>query len=184
MRAYIDIDGVFNAVLAPHLPQVPQHDATGWMGEWNNTYIPIHHFESVPEDWGDKFHLCWSTELIDSLNTLSTVEATDVVWTTTWRKLAQTLFSPTTGTKGEQWRVLDAPWERVIQKKPWWKHELVMQDIKANPVDKFVWADDELAKNPEAVEWANSIPGAKVIIPDPFTGLTRSQWEEIVNHLS
>lgn len=183
MRAYFDIDGVFNAVLEPQLPQIPQPEATGWLGEWKNSYVPVHHFEALPENWGDKFHLCWSTELIQSLNELSETPSVEVVWATTWRNLAPTIFSPTTGVKGEAWRVLHAPWERIEQRSPWWKHDLVMQDIAANPVEKFVWVDDDLAINPEAVEWAQSIPGSKVIIPSAFTGLTRAQWEEIVDHL-
>lgn len=183
MRAYFDIDGVFNAFLAPHLPQAPQHEATGWLGEWKNSHVPVHHFEFLPENWGDKFHLCWSTELIEELNALSESPSVEVVWATTWRKLAPTVFSPTTGVKGEDWRVLHAPWER-IERSPWWKHELVMNDIATQPVEKFVWVDDDLAINPEAVEWASSIPGGKVIIPSPYTGLTRAQWEEITDHLS
>jgi hypothetical protein len=184
MRGYFDIDGVFNAVKEPQFAQIPQREATGWLGEWQNSYIPVHHFESLPEDWGDKFHLCWSNELIDSINALSQAGNVEIVWATTWRNLAPKIFSPTTGIKGEDWRVLHAPWERIEQHSPWWKHELVMADIKANPVEKFVWVDDDLAINPEAVEWAESIPGAKVIIPSAFTGLTRQQWEEIVDHLS
>lgn len=183
MRAYFDIDGVFNAVREPQFPQDPQHEATGWLGEWKNSHIPAHRFESLPEDWGDKFHLCWSTELIESLNSLASNESVEIVWATTWRNLAPTIFSPATGVRGEEWRVLHASWERIERKDSWWKHELVMQDIMANPVEKFVWVDDDLAINPEAVEWARSMPGAKVIIPSPRTGLTRAQWKEIVEHL-
>lgn len=184
MRAYFDIDGVFNAVLTPQLPQTPQREATGWLGEWKNTHLPVHHFEVLPEDWGDKFHLCVSTELIEALNTLSEIPSVEIVWATTWRKLAPVLFSPTVGVRGEEWRVLHAPWSRIEQKSSWWKHELVMGDIMANPVERFVWVDDDLAINPEAVEWANSIPGGKVIIPSSQTGLTREQWEEITDYLS
>lgn len=183
MRAYFDIDGVFNAVNTPQLAQVPQHDATGWLGQWKNSYIPAHHFESLPDYWGDKFHLCWSTELVEELNRLANREEVEVVWATTWRNLAPTVFSPETGINGQDWRFLHATWNR-IEANPWWKHELVMADIAANPVDKFVWVDDDLALFPEAVEWAQSIPGSKVIIPSPVTGLTREQWQEITDHLS
>lgn len=184
MRAYFDIDGVFNAVLEPQLPQSPQREATGWLGDWKNSFIAAHRFESLPEEWGDKFHLCWSTELIESLNELAQDSSVEVVWATTWRNLAGTIFSPETGVIGEEWRFLHAPWSRIEKRNPWWKHELVMNDIASHPVERFVWVDDDLAINPEAVEWASSIPGSKVIIPDPFTGLTRSQWDEITDHLS
>jgi hypothetical protein len=184
LRAYFDIDGVFNAVLEPQHPQSPQREATGWLGDWKNSFIPAHRFESLPEDWGDKFHLCWSTELIESLNELGQDPSVEVVWATTWRNLAGTIFSPETGVIGEEWRFLHAPWSRIEKRNPWWKHELVMNDIASRPVERFVWVDDDLAINPEAVEWASSIPGSKVIIPDPFTGLTRPQWDEITDHLS
>lgn len=183
MRAYFDIDGVFNACLAPQVPQEPQQEATGWLGEWKNSYVPVHHFESLPDYWGDKFHLCWSTELVQSLNELSRQDGVEIVWATTWRGLAPSLFSPTTGIEGENWRFLHAPWERVSQKNPWWKHELVMQDIAENPVEKFVWVDDDLVVNPDAVSWASGINGAKVVIPSLNTGLTRNQWDEILEHL-
>lgn len=183
MRAYFDIDGVFNACLAPQMPQEPQHEATGWHGEWKNSSVPVHHFESLPDYWGDVFHLCWSTELIDSLNSLAARDDVEIVWATTWRNLAPTVFSPRTGINGENWRFLHAPWSRIEQKNPWWKHELVQQDIMENPVERFVWVDDELAKNPEAVQWADGFSGSKVVIPSLSTGLTKIQWDEISGHL-
>lgn len=182
MRVYSDIDGVYNAFITVMEPQKPQPELTGWHGEWKLGKVHTRHFEDPPEEWGEYFPLCWAEELIQAVNNLASRGDVEFVWATTWRKLARAHFSPVSGIKGEDWRVLDVPWARVIDEKMWWKLEMVKADYEANPVGKFVWIDDQLAEHPEAVEWAESIPGGKVVIPTAHTALTRAEWNSIEEH--
>lgn len=184
MRVYSDIDGVYNAFITVMEPQVPQPELTGWRGSWKNGQVHTRFFESPPEEWGEYFPLCWSEELIESVNNLASRGDIEFVWATTWRRLAPLHFAPTSGLKGEHWRVLDAPWERIEKTDHWWKLELVKADYEANPVDKFVWIDDQLAEHPEAVAWAESLPGGKVVIPTAHTALTRAEWRSIEDHFA
>lgn len=187
MRAYFDIDGVFNA----HYPPFPKdkHELdileTGWTEkEWLWNALPVDLFEQVPEHYGQFFHLCTSPELLEALLKLSQNPDVEIVWSTTWRKRAAT-FVEALGFEKPQWRYLDATWDRIIDKdKVWWKQELVAKDLIDNPVDKFIWVDDEFMIRPEAVAWAESLPGGKVLAPTAHLGVTKEQWSNLLNHLT
>lgn len=177
-RVYFDIDGVYNAAIEPHIENTPQREKTGWLGEWSNSSISMEIFESVPAEWGDKFNLCWSHELVDAVNRIAEQENIEIVWLTTWRHRAPEYFAPLTNLRGQKWRVLSADWDRINDKnKIWWKHELLMNDLNDNPVERFAWFDDELVKNQDAIAWATRTNKAHLVIPETLTGVKRHEWE-------
>lgn len=178
-RFYTDLDGVYNL----HIPPYPyrKHEPAGHLTGWGDEYlfatVPNSEFEQVPEKFGDNFHICWSPELVKNINRLIACEWVEVVFATTWRKRAKK-FAQIVGLNAEDARVLDATWERVTDKsKEWWKLELVKKDILENPIENFIWADDEFVLNEDAVKWATGNTKALLVQPSPELGITREQFD-------
>lgn len=174
IRLYFDIDGVYNAHTPPFpaVAHVPDREKTQWLGEWSNDGLPTTFFEAVPSDFGDTFHICWSRELIAGINELTKHEHVEFVWATTWRERAK-VFAEKVGLEAADWRYLDATWDRVTDPaKEWWKFQAVKQDLIENPVDRFIWVDDEFPIRPEAVAWVESRSDGFAVSPAPELGIT------------
>lgn len=185
-RIYCDIDGVFNAHYPP-FPKalhLPNKELSQWLGDWINDGVDINLFESLPDDpdLGDIFHLCWSTELIESFNRLNQRDDVEFVWATTWRSKAQ-IFAEKVGLSVTGSRYFDASWERITDKNlEWWKLEAVKQDLIANPVDQFIWIDDEFPIRSEAIKWVESRNDGFVVAPNPVLGISQDLFDLI--HIS
>lgn len=181
-RIYCDIDGVFNAHYPP-FPKVlhlPDKTLSQWMGEWMNDGVDINLFESLPDDVGDIFHLCWSTELIESFNLLNQREDVEFVWATTWRKKAQ-IFAEKVGLSAIENRYFDASWERITDKSlEWWKLESIKQDLIDNPVDQFIWIDDEFPIRPDALDWIETRTDGFLVSPNPELGISQELFDLIL----
>lgn len=178
-RFYTDLDGVYNLHTPPypHRKHEPEGHLTGWGDEYLFATVPNSEFEQVPEKFGDEFHICWSPELVKSINRLIACEWVEVVFATTWRKRAKK-FAKIVGLNAEDARVLDATWERVTDKsKEWWKLELVKKDIQENPIENFIWADDEFVIHEDAITWAVDNTKALLVQPSPELGITREQFD-------
>lgn len=181
-RIYSDIDGVYNLFTPPfpHTKHVPQSSLAGWSPEsWRFSTVPTSEFEQVPPEFGKFFHLCWSTELIELINELIALDLVEFVFATTWRKRAQK-FAKIVGLNVDGVRFLDADWNRITDKeKNWWKLEAIQKDLIDNPIEKFMWLDDEFPLQNEAVEWceANHKGSYLIVSPEPTLGITSSLFD-------
>lgn len=184
-RFYTDLDGVYNLHTPPfpYQKHEPNGALTGWRDEWKFATVPTSEFEQVPEKFGKDFHICWSPELVANINRLIDCEWVELVFATTWRKRANK-FAKIVGMNSGDARFLDAPWERVTDKsKDWWKLELVKQDLIENPIENFIWADDEFVLNPNAVKWATENTNALLIQPSPELGITRELFDTMESYV-
>lgn len=184
-RFYTDLDGVYNLHTPPfpYLKHEPEGHLTGWGDEWHYATVPTSEFEQVPEKFGKDFHICWSPELIRNINRLIDCDWVEMVFATTWRKRA-TKFAKIVGMNAQDARFLDTTWDRVTDKsKDWWKLELVQKDLIENPIDHFIWADDEFAINPSAVTWATENTNALIVQPAPELGITRKLFDTMESYV-
>lgn len=184
-RFYTDLDGVYNLHVPPfpYRKHEPARELTGWSGDWQFATVPTSEFEQVPLEFGDEFHLCWSTELIDNINRLIECDWVELVFATTWRKRAKK-FAKIVGMNAEDARFLDTTWDRVIDKsKDWWKLELVKNDLAENPISNFIWADDEFVLHEKAVKWATENTNALLIQPSPELGITRNLFDTMESYV-
>lgn len=181
VRVYVDIDGVYNQHYPP-FPSVvfpPNHIEAKWAGQWNNDGLPVSFFESVPDDVGDTFHICWSSELIEEFNKLVELPYVEFVWCTTWRDKAR-IFAEKVGLNATDWRFFDASWDRIVDKdKQWWKQEAIRQDLIDNPVNKALWIDDELNIRHDSRRWAESNGLIVPIAPRPHIGIDKDMFDFI-----
>lgn len=164
-RIYIDVDGVVNAFQTP---------ATH--GDDDS--------EGVQEVYG--YWIRYSRNLVEKLNELHSREDVEFVWLTTWQNLAQEFLAPALGL---------SEWQAVLHKDAapvawtyyeagvrnyWWKLDALRKHLGENPVDKFVWIDDEFYEEIryEAKNWVKdnyTDSEALIIGPDPSEGLNPTQ---------
>lgn len=170
VRIYIDVDGVINAFTTkPAWGEPPRQDRI--LG-----YVITHH-----------------KGLIDSLNEIAENDHVEFVWLTTWQNHAVTDLAPVVG--------LDGPWRALTSEncRPtgyigfqntayWWKLDSIIEDLHENPVDKFIWIDDELSLRRGAQDWYNLHHSEKatglLISPHDSTGLTPDDVCGIIDYIN
>jgi len=169
-RIYIDVDGVLNAFHPRSKSPEEIAEASGW-SSWKSKRV-------------NGYVITWSEELVDELNALAARDDIEFVWLTTWRDEARTQISPALLLDGHNWRFLTdggeatgALWGKP--NGPWWKLEVVREDVIRDPVDNIVWIDDDLPLYPEALEWASE-RGVVAVAPSQFYGLTREDLDDIL----
>jgi hypothetical protein len=126
---FLDIDGVIN-VLPSNRNNIKQPHHRIW-DTWENISI-------------EGFPIIYSPELIEGINQLSDI--VNIVWLTTWRNKAVSLFAPAVGLKNFPVRdsfgshIVRSGFLRTTQER-WWKLNAVTEDIDthARPI---VWTDD------------------------------------------
>ncbi len=168
---YLDVDGVLN----PDVDGVPRlHKADFANDDWPDFK---HHEIDIHKGGGLvlRFHIHLSKLLGDAL-----WDATggNITWHTTWTQdnLANREIGPRLG-----WTSLPSlPYFGEPADGKWWKwNELLAVDLP----DRWVWVDDDLVRNPEAIAWAKD-NGGLTISPSSERGLTPPLIETIGRYLN
>ena len=158
---YLDVDGVLNAVSK----KSPTLTATGW-DEW----------ETAPVNG---WPILWAPELITALNELAAREDVTFKWLTTWTDDAAKVLSPAIGINGQEWEVLHGDQHAWGGRRGWWKLEAIRADVEETNPDLFIWIDDDLSMESEALEWVGDSDSRVAISPFMREGLTRENIETI-----
>lgn len=168
-RIYLDVDGVLNALSFTNPPK----DVVGW-DEWESKVVA-------------GFSIQYSPQLIAELNLLSERDDVEFVWLTTWREMAGELIAPALGLKGENWVYLtdgkSAGGYSYNSWVVWWKL-ITIQEHVTNSHTNFVWIDDDLFMNPDALSWVRGFKNGMSICPRPTHGLTRDDVSAILRFIN
>lgn len=121
----------------------------------------------------------YSTELVEAINELASRDDVRPVWLTDWQELARDVVAPEIG--------LDGPWDvltgDVSQPYPWWKVTALQDDLKKNPVDKFVVIDDNLLYSKEMKELVLKRSDVLPIHPNAYHGVTKKHFSGIIDFI-
>jgi hypothetical protein len=155
---YLDVDGVLNAVS----PRTPSVKITGWddwtikrVGRW-----PIQH----------------SPAMIAELNALAARDDVTFKWLTTWEDAAAKELSPSIGINGQEWEVLHGD-QHAWHGRDWWKLKAIRDDLEASAGGSFIWIDDDISAEPEAIDWAKSRDDVLILSPATSQGLMRAELD-------
>lgn len=170
-RIYIDVDGVLNAFHPRKSSPEEIAEASGWK-DWRSARIA-------------GFVITWSVELIKELNDLASREDVEFVWLTTWRDQARYELSPILELDGQGWRFLTDGGEATGRLwgnpgGPWWKLNVIRDDVRRDPVDNIIWIDDDLPLYGDALQWASE-RGVVTVAPSEKYGLTRTELDDILD---
>lgn len=172
VRIYIDVDGVINAF----------SNAQPW-GK-------VKPSKTVAYGYRITYH----QGLIDALKDIdNSNDHVEFVWLTTWQNLARTDLAPAVGLGGN-WRAIQSEKCRptgyggYVPQEYWWKLESIIEDLNENPVDRFVWIDDELQMRQGALDWFDLHHAEKAtgLLVSPFdrTGLTPDDVCGIIDYIN
>lgn len=159
---YLDVDGVLNAV------SVRAPMTTGWPG-----YV-------VKRVNG--YRITYAPDLIGRINALAARDDVTIKWLTTWEDDAPRVLAPAVGLYGHNWTVLHGD-QDDFSGRDWWKLKAIDADVAAHPEDRFVWLDDDIAAEPDAVEWARRRNNGIWISPRMREGLTVAQLDSVDMYL-
>jgi len=152
----LDIDGVLNPYYAS------ENNPAGFSGVTlkDNYYVYL--------------NLDLQTDYLKRISELSTI-----VWGSAWEKLSNHLSEPL-GMSELEW----IPISRTNVGLGTWKIKSIQKwlDNNEQKFDKIVWLDDELEQ--DAFDWANESGNMLCIAPDKEIGLTKKDYEEIIDFLS
>ncbi|MCU6479045.1 hypothetical protein [Arthrobacter sp. A2-55] len=165
-QVFIDVDGC----ISPHPPHSGlSRTNAGWTGEWTDARV-------------GPYDCLWSHDLVRELNVLSVLPNVQFNFLTSWEDHARE-FLPSIGLDCSDWPFLtgvdgDSPGD-------WWKLRALQRAQPMVPLDRLVWIDDELNRQPEALGWLKTL-GVPVlaISPCPVTGLTPAHLETIKTFVS
>ena len=157
---YLDVDGVLNAVSK----KSPSLAATGW-DTW----------ETAPVNG---WPILWSPKLISELNDLAARDDVTFKWLTTWTDDAAKILSPAIGINGQEWDVLHGD-QHAWGGKGWWKLIAIQNDIESTDPDQFIWIDDDISAEREAIDWVAEKDNGYAISPFTRWGLTREHLTEM-----
>jgi hypothetical protein len=159
---YLDVDGVLNAVSM----RVPT--STGWPG-----------YEAKRVNG---YRIMYAPAVVDRINRLAERDDVTIKWLTTWEHDAAQILSPQIGLNGQGWEVLTGC-QDAHSGRDWWKLQAIDADVAAHPEDGFVWLDDDIAAEPDAVEWARRRNNGIWISPRMREGLTLPQLVAVDQYL-
>lgn len=167
INCYDDVDGVYIAQ-TDHRFDPPPREASGWDGVWH------------PLEIGGAFPGWWSQEMIDSLNRIGN-ELVSPRWLTSWEEGAPEQVAPALSIAGgSSWPVLTGVEYDNPVNWQWWKLAALKADLAATNPEGFIWIDDDIGSNPDALAWLSSLDVPHlVIVPAARIGVTRSHIEEI-----
>jgi hypothetical protein len=157
---YFDFDGCINIFSGK-----PPRQNTFWMKEWKTTKL-----EGQP--------IMYSAELVEAINELASRDDVRPVWLTDWQELARDVVAPEIG--------LDGPWDVLtgdLGAYPWWKLKALQDDLKENPVDKFVVIDDNLLYSKEMKEFVLKKDNVLPIHPNAYHGVTKRNISGIIEFI-
>ena len=160
---YLDVDGVLNAVSRRN----PTVTSSGW---------PEYGWESAPING---YPIRWAKSLIAALNELAARPDVTFKWLTTWTHDAAKVLSPAIGIDGQDWEVLEGDQHAWGGKRGWWKLEAIQSDVLSTKPDQFIWIDDDLSMERDAIEWVAGRDNGYAISPFGSEALTRFHIEEI-----
>lgn len=160
---YLDVDGVLNALSV----RAPMN--TGWPG-----YV----VKRV-----NAYRITYAPDLIGRINALAARDDVTIKWLTTWEHEAPRMLAPAVGLYGGDWEVLTGFHEDYAG-KDWWKLKAITDDVaNAQPGDRWVWLDDDIAAEPDAVEWARNRNDGIWLSPRIREGLTVAQLDSVDMYL-
>lgn len=164
---YLDVDGVLNAIG----PFRKREDATGW-NEWRTVKV-------------NGWQIQYAPELIGNLNRIAGLPAVTIKWLTTWEHDAASDLSPAIGLNGQEWPVLESGKADKWSRRDWWKLNAIRDDITATNPDRFIWIDDDLSLEGEALAWVDSFEPGRVLAISPFQsrGITQEEISLIEAHI-
>jgi hypothetical protein len=154
-RVYLDVDGVLNAVC--HTPD---------LDVWPD-------YTSIRSVGG---RMCYSPSVTRIIADWHESEIAEVLWLTTWEDMAQDMAPevglPHFGVAGTRRDFDDF--------MGWWKLGVVQRDVATDPGRPFVWIDDDLYYDEDAVRWLNDLATPFLAItPRVSYGLRRDELEGI-----
>ncbi|UYL86634.1 phosphatase [Arthrobacter phage RadFad] len=155
---YLDVDGVLNAVSK----RTPKLNITGW------------------EMWQTKpvngWPILFSPEMIAALNEMADDPDVTFKWLTTWTDDAAKVLSPAIGINGQKWPVLHGE-QHGWRGRDWWKLKAIREDVEASDGGRFVWIDDDISAESEAIDWIKSRDDVLALSPFTVQGLTRNDLD-------
>lgn len=159
---YLDVDGVLNAVnkktaLSPN----------GW-ANWETRPV-------------NGWPILFSPDMVTALKDLAAREDVTFKWLTTWTDDAAKVLSPAIGICGEDWEVLYGDQHAWGGKRGWWKFEAIRADIaiSSRTHKRFIWIDDDISAEPEAIEWLQARADVLGVSPSTSQGLTSADIENV-----
>lgn len=157
---YLDIDGVLNAMSN----RTPSPKFSGW-DDWETTTV-------------NGREIMYSPDMVTALNQLAELPGVTIKWLTTWEDAAAKSLSPAIGIDGQGWEVLRGD-QKCWRGREWWKLQAIQADAAPNAKRGFVWIDDDISTELEAITWAKSRSDVLAISPSTVQGLTRDDVEQI-----
>ena len=181
----LDVDGVLNAI----------GGSRAW-ADWRHGFATAE---------GRDFPITWSPSVVAAVR--SWRDVADVQWLTTWgsdanvslRHLLDLPELPVAGTYDD----VDGP--GIAQGDPnpqagahasvapaapdgltgrWWKFDVVRRLVRAEPLRRLVWIDDDLAGQREVREWMRREARCLLVAPDPRSGLVPEHLRSVEDFLS
>jgi hypothetical protein len=159
---YLDVDGVLNAVTKKRSSLIK---ATGW-DRW----------ETAPVNG---WPILWAPALIEALNDLAARDDVTFKWLTTWTDDAAKILSPAIGIDGQDWEVLHGDQHAWGGRHGWWKLEAIRTDVETTEPERFIWIDDDLSTEGNALEWLTGRIEGLGISPFMSEGLTRANLDTV-----
>jgi hypothetical protein len=155
VRLLLDVDGVLNALSSVDNP-----------GDfWTDCRVDV----------VDGYSIAWSPSVVAFVRDLHD-RGVDVQWLTTWGRRANEQLRAT----------LDLPELPVLGERgdgvedTWWKLVLIQAVHQSDGVP-FVWIDDEIDYDQEAIEWLGTLPPGRflAVTPDSMTGIDPCDIERV-----
>jgi hypothetical protein len=159
---YLDVDGVLNAVSK----RTPAATASGW-DEWKTKNV-------------NGFQIQFSHDMVSAINELASNPDVTFKWLTTWEEDAANVLSPAIGINGQEWEVLSGD-QHAWHGRDWWKLQAIQNDVLSTTPDRFVWIDDDISAEREAINWSEGRDNGLWISPDARLGLTSAALAKVVS---
>ena len=157
---YLDVDGVLTA----ETKRTPAYKISGWE-YWETKTV-------------QRWQILFSPDMVAALNELAAHPDITFKWLTTRQDSAAQVLSPAIRIKGEDWDVFRSD-QQVWRGLDWWKLRAIQGDAEPSEGHRFVWIDDDISAEVEALKWAAGRDDVLTISPSSVRGLTRGDIERI-----
>jgi hypothetical protein len=158
---YLDVDGVLNAVSK----RTPSLKISGW-DNWKTKPV-------------NGWPILFSPDMVAALNELAEREDVTFKWLTTWTDDAAKVLSPAIGINGQEWEVLQGDQHAWGGKRGWWKLDAIRDASAPTDGHRYVWIDDDISAEVEAISWVQSRDDILAISPSTMQGLTRDDIDQV-----